>query len=118
VLVGWESDALHIVRTLGKGDVEIVTPPRSVLAEPAVAWVDRVVDAHGTRAVAEEYLSYLYSPEAQALAAAHGFRTERAGGFPPVQLFTVREVAGDWERAQKVHFDDGGVFDRIYEPGR
>ena len=99
-----------------------VPPSASVLAEPPVAWVDAVVAANGREALARAYLEGLYSEPAQALARDHHFRTGEdpgADGFPALELFTVEEIAGGWEEAQRVHFDDGGVFDGIFErPGR
>jgi sulfate/thiosulfate transport system substrate-binding protein len=98
-----------------------VTPSISMLAEPSVAVVDKMVDKHGTRKVAEAYLAYLYSPEGQAIAARHYYRPrdpevaeKYKGQFAPVTLFTIDEVFGGWAKAQDVHFKDGGVFDQIY----
>jgi len=120
VLVGWENEALMIVNGFGRGQFDIVYPPRSILTEPPVAVVDKYVDRHGTRAVAEAYLNFLYTPEGQEIAARHYFRprlkevAERhAGIFPPVEMFTIEEVFGSWKQAQKIHFDEGGVFDQI-----
>ena len=93
-----------------------------MLCEPPVALVDRNVDRHGTRAVALAYLEYLYSKEGQEIAAKHYFRPRLAAaakqgqGFPPIRLFTVEEIFGGWQKAQKTHFADGGVFDQIYRP--
>jgi sulfate transport system substrate-binding protein len=98
-----------------------VIPSATILAEPPVAIVDKYVDKHGTRAAAEAYLQFLYTDEGQEIAAKHYFRprTERfAEKFPKVTLFTIDEVFGGWSTAQKKHFDDGGVFDRIYGPGK
>ncbi len=120
VLLAWENEALLAVKEFGRGRVEIVVPRRSILAEPAVAVVDRVVDGRGTRAVAEAYLAHLLTPEGQELAARHHFRPRLAelarkwsGKFPALELFTVDELFGGWEAAHRVHFADGGVFDRI-----
>jgi sulfate transport system substrate-binding protein len=120
VLVGWENEALMIVNGFGRGRFEIVYPPRSILTEPPVALVDKYVEAHGTRAVAEAYLNFLYSPEGQEIGARHYFRpvlpevaARRAGMFPPVETFTIDEVFGSWKQAQKIHFDEGGIFDQI-----
>jgi sulfate transport system substrate-binding protein len=125
VLVGWENDALMIVNGFGRGRFDIVYPPRSILAEPPVALVDKYADAHGTRAVAEAYLKFLYTPEGQEIAARHYFRprlpevaARHAGIFPPLQLFTVDEVFGSWRQAQKIHFDEGGIFDQISKSRR
>jgi len=125
VLLAWENEALLSVKELGVGKFEIVVPSQSILAEPPVAVVDQVVDRKGTRAVAEEYLKYLYSPEGQEVAARNFYRPrldsvakKYAATFPKVKLFTLGEVVGDWHKAQSVHFADGGVFDQIYQPGR
>jgi len=125
VLLAWENEALLSVKELGAGKFEIVVPSQSILAEPPVAVVDQVVDRKGTRAVAEEYLKYLYSPEGQEVAARNFYRPrldsvakKYASTFPKVKLFTLGEVVGDWHKAQSVHFADGGVFDQIYQPGR
>jgi sulfate transport system substrate-binding protein len=121
VLVTWENEALLAIGEAGKERFEIVVPEWSILAEPSVAWVDKVVERRGTRAVAEEYLRHLYSPEGQELAAKHGYRPRdetvlkrHAAKFPPVKLFTIDELFGGWKKAQAQHFSDSGVFDRIY----
>jgi sulfate transport system substrate-binding protein len=124
VLLTWENEALLAVREFGAGRVEIVVPPLSILAEPPVATVDANVGKHGTTEAAKAYLEYLYSREGQRIAAKHGFRPSRPDlaepddlkKFPNLELFTVEEVFGGWGNAQKVHFDDGGIFDRIYQP--
>ncbi len=123
VLIGWENEALLAVHRLGAGKVEIVVPPQSILAEPPVAVVDRVVDRRGTRQVAEAYLGYLYSSVGQELAAAHYFRprdpqvaARYAAQFPALELVTVDGAFGGWNAAQAAHFADGGSFDRIYAP--
>jgi sulfate/thiosulfate transport system substrate-binding protein len=122
VLVAWENEALLAVDKLGAGKVEVVVPPTSIVAEPPVAIVDKVVDRRGTREVATAYLEFLYTPEAQRLAARHGYRPRDPaaappGKFPEVRLVTIDELGG-WARAQAAHFEDGGVFDAIYAPGR
>jgi sulfate transport system substrate-binding protein len=124
VLLAWENEAVLAVQALGADEIEIVVPSRSILAEPPVAIVDQVVGAHGTRAVAEAYLQYLYSPEGQDLAAKHHYRprlaevaTRYADQFPPIELFTVDEKFGGWRAAQDKFFADGGIFDEIYRPG-
>lgn len=123
VLLAWENEAMLAVHELGKDKVEIVVPSVSILAEPPVAVVDKVVGKHGTRAAAQAYLQYLYSPEGQEIAAKHHYRPRQApaGGhsshFPKVKLFTIDEVFGGWQAAQKKHFADGGIFDQIYIPG-
>lgn len=122
-LLAWENEAMLAVHELGKDKVEIVYPSISILAEPTVAVVDSVVDRRGTRTTAQAYLEYLYSPEGQELAAKHHYRPRQvhgsghAGHFPQVKLFTIDEVFGGWQDAQKKHFADNGTFDRIYIPG-
>lgn len=125
VLVAWESEALLLLKEFGKGEVELVVPSLSILAEPPVAWVDQVVNRRGTRAVAQAYLEYLYSPEGQEIAAKHYYRPrlesvalKHAGTFPKVSLFTIDEVFGGWRTAQKTHFSAGGVFDQIQQANR
>ena len=124
VLLAWENEAFLAVKELGPDKFEIVVPSVSILAEPPVAVVDKVVDKRGTRAVAEAYLQYLYSPEAQDLAAKHFYRPrlesvarKYATSFPQIPLFTIDAVFGGWDKAQQTHFTDGGVFDQIYHPG-
>ena len=123
VLLAWENEA-YLALAESPGQFEIVVPSISILAEPPVAVVDKVVDRKGTRAIAEAYLQYLYSAEGQEIAAKHHYRprdqavaAKFAGNFAKVQLFTVDEVFGGWQNAQKTHFADGGVFDQIYKPG-
>jgi sulfate transport system substrate-binding protein len=126
VLLAWENEAFLAANEFGPARVEIVVPSVSILAEPPVAVVVAVAARHGTRDVAEAYLRYLYSPEGQRIAVKHYYRPvqpefaapEDRGRFPALALFTVDEVAGGWDRAQALHFDDGGVFDRIYGSGR
>jgi sulfate/thiosulfate transport system substrate-binding protein len=125
VLLAWESEAFLAVNKLGRGELEIVTPSRSILAEPPVAVVDQVVDRRGTRAVAEAYLQFLYSPEGQELAARNYYRprdpavaARHAAEFPKLALVTVDGAFGGWQKAQATHFADGGVFDQIYQPGK
>jgi len=125
VLLAWENEALLSVKELGPDKVEIVVPSQSILAEPPVSVVDGVVDRRGTRAVAEAYLQYLYSPEGQEIAARNFYRPrlasvakKYASTFPKVKLFTLADVVGDWHTAQNVHFADGGVFDQIYQPSQ
>jgi len=119
VLLAWENEAILAVDELGKDQFEIVVPSLSVLAEPPVSVVDKVVDKHGTRAVAEEYLKYLYSPEGQEIAARNHYRPRdpdvakrHAAEFPAVSLFNI-EALGGWKAVQKAHFADGGEFDAI-----
>jgi sulfate transport system substrate-binding protein len=125
VLLAWENEALLAVKELGPDKFEVVAPSVSILAEPPVAVVDKVVDKRGTRAVAEAYLKYLYSAEGQQIAAKHYYRPvvepyakQYAAQFPAIKLFTIDDVAGGWTKAQKAHFADGGLFDQIYQPGR
>lgn len=119
VLIAWESEALMTQDRLGRDRFEIVYPSESLLTEPAVAWIDGVVDRRGTRRAAEGYLRFLYTEEAQAIAARHGFRpsvspeARRAGGFPSIVLFTIDETLGGWQKAQQEHFGKDGLFDRI-----
>ena len=124
VLLAWENEAFLAQKELGKGSFEIVVPSVSILAEPSVALVEKVAKRRGTTAVAQAYLEYLYTPEGQEIAARHYYRPrlkavgdKYQGAFPKISLFTVDEVFGGWHKAQKLHFDDGGVFDQIYQPG-
>ncbi|ABQ28043.1 sulfate ABC transporter substrate-binding protein [Geotalea uraniireducens] len=125
VLLAWENEAFLAVNELGKDKFEIVVPSLSILAEPPVAVVDKVVDKKGTRKVAEEYLKYLYTPEGQEIAAKNYYRprdkkvaAKYAKNFPKVKLFTIDELFGGWRAAQKKHFTDGGLFDQIYKPSK
>ena len=122
VLLAWENEAFLAIKELGPGKVDVVVPSLSILAEPPVAVVDGVVDRHGTRALAQAYLEYLYTPEAQEIAARHYYRPrdpavakKYAAAFPQVRLVTIDETFGGWQKAQKTHFADGGVFDQIYQ---
>jgi sulfate/thiosulfate-binding protein len=123
VLVTWENEAFLALKAYGAERFAIVTPSISILAEPPVALVDQVVDQRGTRQVAEAYLTYLYSDEGQELAAQYFYRptnpailARHKGQFPDLQLFTVTERFGGWQKAQRTHFADGGIFDQIYKP--
>jgi sulfate/thiosulfate-binding protein len=125
VLLAWENEAFLAVNELGRDQFQIVTPSVSILAEPPVSVVDRVADKHGARAVAQAYLEYLYSPEGQEIAARHFYRprlpavaARYANRFPQLKMFTIQEIFGTWEAAQKAHFADGGIFDQIYQPAR
>ena len=125
VLIAWEDDAILAVRDLGPDKLEIVYPPVSIRAEPVVVVVDKVVDRHGTRALADAYLGFLYTPAGQELVAKHYYRpldqtvaARYASQFPAIQTFTVDEVFGGWRKAQPEHFGDGGIFDQIYQPGK
>jgi sulfate/thiosulfate transport system substrate-binding protein len=124
VLIAWENEAFLVLNEFGKGNFEIVAPSVSILAEPPVAVVDKIVDKHGTRAAAEAYLKLLYTPEGQEIVAKHFYRPRDpevarryADKFPQIPLFTVDQVFGGWKKAQATHFADGGVFDQIYKPG-
>lgn len=121
VLLAWENEALLALKELGPDKFDIVAPSLSILAEPPVTVVDKVVDKKGTRAVAQAYLEYLYSPEGQDLAGQNYYRpidpaaaARYAKQFPKVNLFTIDEVFGGWAKAQKAHFADGGTFDQVY----
>jgi sulfate transport system substrate-binding protein len=124
VLVSWENEAYLLVNELGKDKFQIVNPSVSILAEPPVALVDKNVDKHGTRAVAEAYLKFLYTDAGQELAVKHHYRPrsaavakKHAGELPAIKLFTIDKVFGGWQKAQATHFADGGTFDQIYQPG-
>ncbi|MFO1327699.1 MAG: sulfate ABC transporter substrate-binding protein [Rubrivivax sp.] len=121
VLLAWENEALLALKELGPDKFEIVAPSLSILAEPPVTVVDKVVDKRGTRAVAQAYLEHLYGPEGQDIAGRHYYRptdpavaARYAKQFPRLNLFTIDEQFGGWAKAQKTHFADGGVFDQIY----
>ncbi|MGQ4275183.1 sulfate ABC transporter substrate-binding protein [Terrihabitans sp. B22-R8] len=121
VLLAWENEAYLSVNELGPDKFEIVTPSLSILAEPTVAVVDKVVDKKGTREISEAYLKYLYSPEGQELAAKNYYRPrdetvaeKYKDKFAKVDLVTIDDEFGGWRKAQKDHFEDGGTFDKIY----
>ncbi|HEX6735672.1 MAG TPA: sulfate ABC transporter substrate-binding protein [Azonexus sp.] len=121
VLIAWENEAQLAVNELGKDKFEIVAPSLSILAEPPVAVVDKVVDKRGTRQTAQAYLDYLYSEEGQQIAAKHYYRPSNAKvaakyatTFPKLKLVTIDDAFGGWQKAQKAHFADGGSFDQIY----
>jgi sulfate transport system substrate-binding protein len=125
VLITFESEVLSINREFGEGKVDAVYPSVSVLAENPVAVVERTVAKKGTGELARAYLNYLYSDEAQEIAARHALRprsqailNKYAGTFKPLRLFTVDELFGSLGNAQKVHFNDGGQFDRLYTAGK
>lgn len=122
VLIAWENEAFLTLEELGKDQFEIVVPSISILAEPPVAVVDKVVDKKGTREVAEGYLEYLYSDEGQEIAAKHYYRPRNEAilkkyseQFPKVSLLSIDKDFGGWEKAQNLHFNDGGTFDEIYQ---
>ncbi|WCT73893.1 sulfate ABC transporter substrate-binding protein [Sphingomonas naphthae] len=121
VLITWENEAQMAIQELGKGKFEIVVPSVSIMAEPPVAVVDRVVERKGTRAVATAYLQYLYTPEGQAIIAKHHYRPRdpavaraHARDFPAIPMFQIDRNFGGWARAQAAHFADGGSFDKLF----
>jgi sulfate transport system substrate-binding protein len=125
VLIAWENEALLARDSLGEDQFEIVVPSESILAEPPVAVVDTVARRKGTREVADAYLEYLYSPEAQEVIGKHHYRPSDPGvaqkyasKFPQLELFTIEQKFGDWKQAQTRFFVDGAIFDQIYQPGR
>jgi sulfate transport system substrate-binding protein len=125
VLIAWENEALLAIKELGVGKFEVIAPSLSILAEPPVAVVDKVANKHGTRAVAQAYLEYLYTETGQEIAAKHFYRPRLAAvaakyqsQFPKIALVTVDEVFGGWKKAQAAHFADGALFDQIYQPGQ
>jgi sulfate transport system substrate-binding protein len=120
VLVAWENEALLLTKEIGKDKFEIVAPSVSILAEPPVALVDKTADKRGTRAAAQAYLEFLYTEEGQEIVAKHHYRPRSAAvaaryaaTFPKIALFTIDEAFGGWKKAQKAHFDDGGIFDKV-----
>ena len=123
VLLAWENEAFLAKRELGADNLDIVVPSISILAEPPVALIDKVVDKKGSRKAAEAYLQFLYSEKAQEIIAKHYYRP-RSGAvaekyknvFPKVAMLTVDELYGGWQAAQAKHFNDGGIFDQIYIP--
>jgi sulfate transport system substrate-binding protein len=125
VFLSWENEAFLAVNELGEGEFEIVVPSFSILAEPAVALVDKVAERKGTKVIAQAYLEYLYSPEGQRIAAKNYYRPrhpehaakEDIARFPELQLINIDDVFGGWQKAQPLHFNDGGLFDQIYKPG-
>lgn len=121
VLISWENEAFLALKEYGADKFEIVVPSLSILAEPSVAIVDKVVDKRGTRQVAEAYLQYLYSEEGQEIAAKNFYRPtdakvaeKYASQFPAIELFKIDDAFGGWKNAHKIHFADGGTFDQIY----
>ncbi len=125
VCVSWENEAFLAVREFGQDKLEIVVPSLSILAEPPVSVVDKVVNRHGSRRVAEAYLQFLYSTEGQDIVGKHFYRPrleaaakKYAKQFAKVSLFTIDDVFGGWPKAQATHFNDGGIFDQIYQPAR
>lgn len=125
VFLSWENEAFLALNELGKDQFEIVVPSISILAEPSVAVVDKNVDKRGTRKIAEAYLNFLYTKAGQEIAGKNYYRprdpqvaAKYADVFPEVNLVTIDEAFGGWTKAQKEHFNDGGIFDEIYKPGR
>jgi sulfate/thiosulfate transport system substrate-binding protein len=123
-LLSWENEAYLALNELGKDKFEVVTPSMSILAEPPVSVVDKIAAKHGTAEVAKAYLEFLYSEQGQEIAAKNYYRprlasvaAKHAAQFPKLQLFTIDDLFGGWRTAQKKHFDEGGVFDKIYTPG-
>lgn len=124
VLLAWENEAFLAVNELGKGKFDIIVPSLSILAEPPVAVVDKVVDKKGTRKVAEAYLKYLYTPEAQEIIAKNYYRPRNPqvaakykARFPNLRLMTINTFGG-WAKAQSTHFNDGALFDQIFEAAK
>jgi sulfate/thiosulfate transport system substrate-binding protein len=122
VFIAWENEAFLAVNELGKEKFQIVVPSVSILAEPSIAVVDKVVDKRGTRAIAQGYLEYLYAYEGQEIAAKHNYRPrlvevgkKYAKNFAQVKLFTIDEIFSGWKKAHKMHFADGASFDQIYQ---
>lgn len=125
VLLAWENEAYLSLKEFGADKFDVVYPPISILAEPPVALVDKVVDKRGSRAVAQAYLEYLYTPEDQEIAARNYYRptdpkvfAKYAKNFPAIKLFTIDDTLGGWSKAQATHFSDGGTFDQIYNPSK
>jgi len=125
VLLAWENEALISLKEWGPGKFEIVAPSLSILTEPPVAVVDKVVDRRGTRKVAEAYLNYLYSDEGQEIIARNFYRPSNpkiaakyAAQYPHLKLVTIADTFGGWQKAQKDHFADGGSFDQLYAPNK
>ncbi|MFI5224437.1 MAG: sulfate ABC transporter substrate-binding protein, partial [Nitrospirales bacterium] len=124
VLINWENEILLSTKGSGKDKFDIVVPPISILAEPTVSVVDKIVDKRNTRQVAQAYLEYLYSEEGQEIAGKNNYRPQLpsvsakyAASFPSVERFTLQEFFGSWQKAHKAHFADGASFDQIYLPG-
>jgi len=125
VLIAWENEAFLATNEIGRGKFQIVAPSLSILAEPPVAVVDKIVDRRGTRRIAEAYLKFLYTPQAQEIIAKHYYRprsaavaAKYAARFPKMSLLQIDRNFGGWKRAQAAHFNDGGVFDQIFEAAK
>jgi sulfate/thiosulfate transport system substrate-binding protein len=124
VLITWENEAMLVIDRMGRDQVQIVSPSASILAEPPVAVVDKVVDKRGTREIATAYLQFLYTEQGQEIAARHHYRPRSPSiaakyghKFPNIAMFTIDDTLGGWAKTQKAHFADGGTFDQIYKPG-
>jgi sulfate transport system substrate-binding protein len=124
VLIAWENEARMAIKQFGADKFEVVYPSVSILAEPPVAWVDKVDRRHGTEAVSKAYLEFLYTPEGQEIIARNFFRprdkavaAKYASQFPSLPLLSIDSDFGGWKQAQPKFFGDGGVFDKIYQPG-
>jgi sulfate transport system substrate-binding protein len=126
VLLAWENEAFLAVQDLGPNQVELVVPSISILAAPPVAVVEKFAAKHGTTRIAQSYLEHLYSPLGQQLAAKHFYRPairdavsqKQLDQFAQLELFTIEQAFGSWKRAQAEHFDDGGIFDQVFQPGK
>ncbi len=125
VLLAWENEALLSMKELGPDKFDIVAPSLSILCEPPVTVIDKNVDKKGTRKAAQAYLEFLYTPEGQEIIAKNYYRprdpavaAKYSAAYPKVKLVTINEVFGDWQKAQKIHFADGGTFDQLYQPGK
>ncbi len=123
VLIAWESEAMLVVNDFGKDEFEVVIPSMSILAEPPVTVVDKVVSKHGTEEISKAYLDFLYTEQGQEIAVKHYYRprlesiaAKYADKFPKLDLITIDDAFGGWTKAQKTHFSDGGIFDQIYSP--
>jgi sulfate/thiosulfate-binding protein len=123
VLISWENEAFLAVEEYSRGTCEIVTPSLSILAEPSVALVDKVVDRKGTRKAAEAYLQFLYTPQGQEIVAKHHYRprlkevaNQHRAKFKQIEMVTIDKDFGGWAKAQKTHFSEDGTFDQIYTP--
>jgi sulfate transport system substrate-binding protein len=122
VLITWENEALLSIKELGRDKIEIVVPSLTILAEPPVAVVDKITQRHGTQKIAQAYVDFLYTPEAQEIVAKNFYRPrlkevadKYQNQFPKVNLFTIDEIFSGWKKAQTLHFSDGGIFDQIYQ---
>jgi sulfate/thiosulfate-binding protein len=125
VLIAWENEAILSIKEIGAGQFEMVIPSLSILAEPPVAVVDKVAKKHGTEESAKAYLEFLYTPEGQEIIARNHYRprletvaTKYAADFPKLNLFTIDEMFGGWQNAQKIHFAEGGIFDQLQRAHR